>query len=133
MGIWKGPGTPGATDALRYDPEDPDRPSSQQPVVDYLDPVSGQTNMNGDFGGETSSPATNGGSMNSLSDILSGLGGLATGVGNAAGGFSGRAPSPVAGNANAMGTAKAAAWLPFALIGGAVLLVIVLVVSLAKR
>jgi len=89
--------------------------------------------MNGDFGGETSSPATNGGSMNSLSDIFSGLGGLATGVGNAAGGFSGRAPSPVAGNANAMGTAKAAAWLPFALIGGAVLLVIVLVVSLAKR
>ena len=87
--------------------------------------------MNGDFGGETSSPANGG--MNSLSDIFSGLGGLATGVGNAAGGFSGRAPSPVAGNANAMGTAKAAAWLPFALIGGAVLLVIVLVVSMAKK
>ncbi len=81
--------------------------------------------MNGDFLGETPAPMET-----SLTTWIDSLGGAA---GNVLSGLKGRMPSPVAGNPSATGTAKAQAWMPFVLIGGAVLLVIVLVVSLSKR
>ena len=69
----------------------------------------------------------------SLTEIINSLGGA---VGNIYGAVKGTktpaAPSPVAANPSATGTATAKAWLPYALGGGVLLLVIVLILSFRK-